>query len=243
MHDLFSNGVSLGSVAHKWEYGPSDHLICFIEAGEKWTHYGYDSRGRLERLIKPDGSTLVHAYDELGRLVHYYGSDFDYHYVYDPRGRLLSVSDAVGRTTRAYDVLGHVVRETLAHGLTLTHTYDELGRCVSLTLPDRSMVTYSYDGVYLRSVSRGAHTHVYAERTLEGQSTKMETPLGDLCIKRDPLGRYLSFHAPRISAENYTYDAVDQLLRYTSHDSLGSMEWRYVYDDLGQVIEEDGRAF
>lgn len=241
-HTIFSGTAPIRTVTHTWEYGPLGRLENFLEAGEKQTRYAYDSKGRLQTIIKPDGSRLIHTYDDLGRLVRYHSHDFDYSYTYDSRDRVISVTDQ-NCTLRTYDPLGNTLRETLANGLTLSKTYNTQGRMVTCTLPDTSQITYAYDGAYLHTISRNGHTHIYSARNLEGQIICAQTPVGEIHINRDPLGRCTRFLAPHYSAQDYTYDPVGNLLSYTHQDQAGQAKHHYTYDDLDQLIQEDGCTY
>lgn len=242
---IFSGTEPINTILHSWEYGPLGRLERFIEAGEKETRYLYDSKGRLQTIIKPDGCRLNHEYDELGRLSRYYADDFDYRYTYDQRDRVTCVHDALSHstTTRTYDPLSNILQETLANGLAFTSIYDTRGRKIRNILPDASSIEYDYDGVYLDTVSRNAYVHTYAVRNLEGQIVEARTPIGKISIARDPIGRYKKLDAPYFSATGYTYDPAGNLTRYAYEDPLGKMECAYSYDDLDQLIQENGHAY
>ncbi|MCC5832258.1 MAG: RHS repeat protein [Chlamydiales bacterium] len=243
IHLIFSGVEPVRTITHTWEYGPLDRLERFIEAGEKETRYLYDSKGRLEAIIKPDGSRLTHTYDDLGRLIRYNSHDFDYTYTYDSHGRVILVADQTSRTLRVYDPIGNILKETLANGLTLSNTYDTQGRRLASILPDMSAITYRYKGIYLHSVSRNGLTHTYTDRNLEGQIVRARTPAGEIEIKRDLLGRYASIQAPYFSAQDYVYDPAGNLLSYLYRDQAGQIKHHYRYDELDQIIQEDERTY
>lgn len=244
-HTIFSNTLPLKTITHRWEYGPLGRLERFIEAGEKETRYLYDSRGRLQTIIKPDGCQLSHAYDDLGRLARYYSIDFDYHYTYDPRNRVTAVVDTISntRTLRSYDPLNNIVQETVANGFTFSNTYDRQGRRIICKLPNESTITYGYDGIYLYTVARKDYTHTYSDRNLEGELLSMLTPAGKICITRDALGRPTSIKSPHYTATDYKYDSAGNLLHYAYQDKLGKDDRNYAYDDLDQIIQEEGHAY
>lgn len=238
-HLFFSGTTQLDSVTHRWTYGPCNRLESFLEGGKRETRYFYDAHGRLETIRKPNGSELRHEYDGLGRLARFYSTDFDYRYTYDEQNRVKRVYDAVKKlsTLREYDSLGNVLREHLANGLVLMSRYDERGKRTALTLPDGSKIAYTYAGDWLQSVSRRVYTHSY-ERNIEGAVVRS----GDVRLTRDLLGRIVLLRSPGIT-EELQYDTVGNLVSNDFRDALGSVEERYVYDDLDQLIEERDHSY
>ncbi len=244
-HTLFADTTPIKTITHYWEYGPQGRLERFVEAGEKETRYLYDPRARLHIIIKPNGCQIIHAYDELGRLARYHAHDFDYHYTYDPSDRVIAVHDSISNTTtkRTYDPLSNICQETLASGLTFSHTYDTRGRRIKTTLPNNSIIDYTYDGIYLHTVSRNNYKHTYSARNLEGQIIQALTPAGEILITRDALGRYTSLVAPHFTAHYTQYDPVGNLIHYTYQDTLGKANRHHTHDDLDQLTQEDEHIY
>ena len=85
-HDVYSQGELIREVVNTWEYDSQNRVICLIEAAgtpdQKITHTHYNSKGQKELIIKPDGVTLTHLYDGLGRLSELFSSDKTIHYSY-----------------------------------------------------------------------------------------------------------------------------------------------------------------
>ncbi len=125
-----------------------------------------------------------------------------------------------------------------------TNTYDTQGRRITLALPDNSTISYTYQGAYLYQVSRKGQTHTYKHRTLDGLLVQAELPsqLGLFTIARDPLTRWIQTESPYFQSK-MSYDAVGNLLTYQFHDSLGTVENHYRYDDLNQLIEESDHTY
>src|SRR5690606_17991519 len=91
--------------------------------------------------------------DELGRLTSKTGEDVDIIYTYDSIGYVgqrVSMIDASGSTTWAYNNYGRSVTESKTIGgvtnSMTTHT-DWLGRPISVIYPGNEVLTYAYDAL------------------------------------------------------------------------------------------------
>lgn len=201
--------------------------------------------GRLKTIIKPTGDVLHYEYDTLGRVQRFFSSDFDYHYTYDIKDRVIEVYDSLSKTKtiRCYDSLGNIVQETLANNLTLLYTYDSLNRKTQCTFLKNFSIFYNYEGLYLKSISKENFQCFYTKRNLQGQIEEIQTPIG--CIKNtyDSLGRLSSSLSSHFSSNNYIYDSLGNLLHYTYIDPLGEKEENYIYDDLNQLIQEEEHTY
>ena len=246
-YSIYSGPQLIKTITHNWEYGPTGRIERFVEAGEKETCYLYDTKGRLQAIIKPSGTQLQHEWDDLGRLARYFSSDFDYRYTYDRNDRILAVYDAVSKrkTTRSYNTLGHMTQEILGSGAQMDNIYDDHGRRSTLTLPDGSTIDYSYNGAYLYAVHRKGLSFSYKIRDLEGYLIEAELPqkLGNIYLKRDPLSRWKEFETPFYQFLKGTYDPVGNLIHYQYQDSLGKVDCAYQYDDLNQLISENEHTY
>lgn len=135
-----------------------------------------DANGSSGFAATPIGaaSTWTYTYDGLGQMLTAKGPRTDVNdltsYLYDERGNLTSVTDALGHATTMsnYDANGRVGEITDPNGLVtdLTYTprgwlasrsvgglntrftYDGTGQLTELTLPDNSKITYTYDGAH-----------------------------------------------------------------------------------------------
>ncbi len=246
---IFNGPDLIKTIIHRWEYGPMGRLECFIEAGEKQTQHLYDEKGRLKTTIKPSGIQFHHEYDPLGRLSRYFSSDFDYHYTYDRNDHLLCVYDTFTKstTTRTYNPLGTVSQEIIATELTFFNTFDHQGRRTKLTLPDASEIDYAYHGAFLHSVTHKGNTFTYQTRDLEGCPLTLELPakMGTITITRDSLSRIAIFSSSFYHSlfPKNAYDPIGNLLYYQYEDPLGSIKCSYSYDQLNQLISEDGHTY
>ncbi len=243
---IYQGPVLQKTITNEWVYGPGGRIEKVIEAGVKVTQYAYDESARLKTVTKPDGYTLHHEYDPLGRLSRYHGTGIDYRYTYDRKGRVLSVYDHVHNNTtlRVYDIYDNLIEEKLATGQILRSDYDPYGKRTAQYLPDDSVINYTYQGPYLFKVSRNGYIHTYSERNLAGKPTLITPPnnLGALTIEWDPLLRWKQFTSSYYQA-HCSYDSEGNLTEYAYTDPIGSDKNTYSYDELNQLLSENEHQY
>ena len=140
-----------------WEYDSMNRLTKCVEAvhapEQKETETMYNAYGQKERIIKADGTVIIHSYDSLGRLSTLKALDDSiiYQYEYDLNSNLTKTIDCKRNTAtlKTYDIHNRLLSETLDNGLQVSYEYDRLGRPIYVTLPDQTSITYVYQGVNL----------------------------------------------------------------------------------------------
>ncbi len=235
-HTVYRGTTPLNTITHSFSYGPMNRLESMVEAGQKRTSWGYDSKGRVHTLTYPNGSQHHHDYDEQGRLTRYAGPDFDYRYSYNKNDAMIKVIEALTNQTteRAYNGHNQVISERLGNGALLLSRYNERGQRTELVLSDKSAIHFSYSGDSLQAVERNGYTHTY-RRDDDGEVIGAELANGErMTIKRDKLGRPVQIKAP-CTALTYSYDGNGNLL--TSNDTV------YLYDALDQLVGEGDRMY
>ncbi len=250
---------SAKKVVTEWTYNNMHQLIKLVEAvgtpEQKTTQTFYDEYGQRSRVVKPDGVELLFAYDGKGRVIRHWSSDgsIDNHFNYDRCDRLTRVFDAVKNLTteREFDLLGNLVQESLANGLTLRYQYDALSRPIHITLPDNSQVECVYQGLDLTEIRRldaeGAvrYLHRYLSKDGLGNITQEEliAELGHATYRYDQLGRVREIEAPHWQQQvpdEGGFDAAGNLLKTSWQDSIGNTTTAYRYDALQQLTSEEG---
>lgn len=248
--------ASTHEVVNAWEYDACNRVVSVIEGvgtpEQKHTQYLYNSDGKKESVIKPDGVRLYFTYDPLGRMLAQYSSDgtFSYRYTYDVRGNVTQVEDLVtgNLTTRRYNDDDHLLEETLGNGLSLSFTYDAMGRPLSMTLPDASSVRYNYQAKNLKDVQRydknGTPTfqHTYENYDLGGRllEEKHAGAAGTSSYAYDILRRLKSHSSDSWNEVNLCYDKTGNLISKATEDAVGVIPSEFEYDDLYQVKKESG---
>lgn len=233
-----------------YTYNLVDNLVEMTEGyksqSEKKVHFIYNDLGLLIKKIKPNGSTCYeHSKEGLISRVYSEGSSddaIDYTYSHDPLGRVVKAVDSSGQIllNRFYDAYGNLSQDTYG-GLTISHTYSSLGRKLSTKLPDSSSIFYTYEGAHLKkSFYKNTSTEI-VERDLSGRICCVRLPYNLGFIKKsiDPLGNLIKIEAPYFSEQN-TFDRAGRLITKTVKDPLGKNQIHYHYDDLDQLISEEG---
>lgn len=238
------------TVTTLWEYDACHQLRHLTEAAgtpeQKHIRYHYNAFGQKERIEKPDGISIIHTYDVLGRLSALQSSDksLSYTYHYDLSNRPIRIDDLLHntQTLRTYDETGRMKEEHLGNGLRMTYSYDDLDRPLTLTLPDDTAIQYTYDALHLREVQRikngrECYKHHYAAYNAYGSATKMNYAgcAGIEQCQYDLLGRMTQSKMPHYS-EQITYDSVGNLTAVKVNDVLN----QYRYDDTYQLQSEQG---
>ncbi len=161
------------------------------------TSFAYDSRGRLESIVRGAGA------DE--RRV-----EFDY----DPLGRVASITDPLLRQVAfTYDGANRVLSQTLPGGRTVGFTWDPKGNLTSLTPPGKPAHGFSYTPVDLTEeysppgVGQGPPETTY-EYNLDRKPTLITRPDGQtIALGYDSAQRLTSITTPR-GVATVTYDPV-----------------------------------
>jgi RHS repeat-associated protein len=113
-----------------------------------WT-YAYDLAGRRISTTDAKDQTVLYAYDDAGQLIgiDYPGSEPDVTFEYDLNGQRIEMTDGLGATIWTYDTLNRLISVTDALGKTISYEYDAVGNRTELEYPDGKTVAYDYDDV------------------------------------------------------------------------------------------------
>ncbi len=242
------------------QYDSVGHLVGLYEAvgtpKARRTLYTYNKAGEKEFEFLADGVTLHYEYDSQGRLACYSSSDqtVHYRYTYDANNNVLAVVDEVQGTTtlRSYDCANRLTQEILGNGLKVRYQYDGIGRMTRMGLPDESGVTYTYNAAHLEEVSRidptaqKLYSHAYLTHDASGHVTASQLikNAGDITYTRDKLSRLHQMKSLHFQEDIPLdgYDAVGNLLTKHRRDIFGENTCRYAYDDLYQLVREEGMS-
>jgi len=251
----------------------------FHSAG-KSVDFERDAAGRITKITDPAGHDVVYDYEAAGDLVSTtdpvgnvtgFAYDGDHRLVdvvdpkgvrairseYDPDGRLIRITDALGQelqlshdldarrevvTNRLglvrvleYDSRGNVVRETDELGHVTTRSYDAKDRLLTETDPlgNTTTNTYNVDGDLVSVTAPLGNTtgFSYDER---GNPKKITDPRGKVTtLTYDSRGNLTSITDPLGGVTTLEYDARGQLLSET--DALGHVT-SFAYDAAGNPV-------
>ncbi len=237
----------------RWAYWPGGHVKQKTENGSTFS-YEYNRLGKLTKVVKPDGVSLSYVYHPSGDLERIVSSDgtIDAEYVYDNQRRVVQAVDhvACSSTLREYDSEGRMIREVLGNNLEIINAYNEKGKRVKMTLPDASGVAYDYDGKKLTAVHRldadghTSYSHKYKAYNSKGylKEAKFIKKCGKLAIKRTQENRLEKLSTPYVN-QQMTYDNGKLVHVATNHSSFEKKhKAAYAYNDLGQLIQDGGKA-
>ncbi|WP_285474051.1 DUF6531 domain-containing protein [Actinoplanes sp. NBRC 101535] len=225
----YDDGGALTGVGdRRFELDERQRIVAAVDAdGVAEARNTYDDAGRVVTQTRNFGNIANFVYLP-GRVTVVGETDT---YVHDQQGRLLAVTDGLGRTLRrTYDEWGNPVTVTDRNGHTVTmrwdehgrllerdgfrYTYDEFGRVVTVVAPTGGQVHHRYEGA----------GRIPSEiRDAEGGLTRLDVRDGLVHGVTDPDGVTLTF----------TLDGAGQVTAVT--DGLGNTA-RVDRDPDGRVL-------
>ena len=257
-HATEGPGQNKKPIITNWTYDCMNKLTGTVEAvgcaEQKHMEVRYNQFGEKSEIIKPDNVRIEYEYDALGRLKYHTSSDksIHYRYSYDANGNVRRVKDRVSglQTVRKHDAMDRLKEERLANGLSVTYAYDGLNQPRNITFPDNSGVEYVYNGKRLTEVHRISqqkerlYTHRYVAYDLQDKLMHAELigNAGKASYTYDNMGRAVNLHYDSWDETITSYDKAGNLLSLNVTDPKHARSCHYAYDDLYQIIEEDGAA-
>ena len=206
-------------------FGPSG---ITSSAGGLNVPFARDQQGRITQITDPNGKVYQYSYDAAGNLAtlalpgnttaitytydtsHFFLSSTDPRgnpetiTTYHPDGRLASIKDAVGNTTRYdYDIAANKTIITNPDGGVVTRKYDANGLLLSETDPLNHTTNYTYDS--------------NRNKLTETNSLQQTTS-----YTYDTRGNLLSFTDPGVKTARWTYNQFGTPI--TSTDQLGNVQ-------------------
>lgn len=254
--EVIIDGVVQREIINICRYNTADKLIETYESEgtpeQKITKFTYDSYGRKESEIKPDGICIQYEYDALGRLEQYYSSDKSIHYIYeyDPSSNPKRIVDKINgtETYKTFDGYNRLIKETLGNGLSSEYSYDLAGKATKMLFPDGSGMEMSYESLLLKEVSRlnqagiKLYSHSYDAYDMAGNVTEntLIGKAGKTKYTIDLQGRMSEMDSEAWSGSILNYDNSGNVSSKTTRDQLGCYSSDYNYDKLDQLNEESG---
>lgn len=229
----FANGSGTPATTVRQVYDAFGHRVQMID-GRGTTTDNYDSRGRITRIVAPEGVLNYEYRGDTIQVARIYtalaaspsGPTADFRYTYDAASRLAAVSIIARNgivltqpetTQYGYDVLGSLRRVTYANGVIADYGYDAFARLVRVTnyAPD-STPTNLGDNTKLSE-------YVYALGLTGRRESVTETRL-------ESSGLY------SMTAIHWSYDNLDRLTSESvdlGNDGTTNRSTIYVYDLAG----------
>ncbi len=257
-YDVFGNntGIDVGNRdLADYTYNSRNGKLSKITYGNGFiVNYVYDELDRIKEIKYNNTVAYAYEYDANGNLCKLADktSNRTYQYKYDDQGRLVGFYEAIGETNTSssvtsYDDQGrlHLVSYSKDYALTSSsanlvtsykYAYTDKGNLSKLTLTSGN-ATYTYSPAY------DALDRVYSSSavmsTSSGSVTNTVTydfTVGSNSNESLQVSKYTSQFGSNNTSYTYTYDANGNITKITL--STGA-QYRYVYDDLGQLVRED----
>lgn len=197
---------------------PASVTCAFGTSLTQTTFFDYDYQGNLLTNTLPEGSTLIHRYDALGRRTRTVDAFTTSTNWFDNLGRLVAVSNALGRVAfTVYDPEDRPTSVTDHNGVTVSMTYDDLGRLRTRTYPDSGVEAWGYTANV-------------------GPATHYTNQLGKVTLyAHDALGRKTNEVQVGMWTNSFTYAFAGELL--TLKDGKNQVT-TWTYDTEGRVKEK-----
>ena len=223
----------------------------------------YNWRGKPEKALTA-GTDTAYFYDPAGNALRMYtgelenlaitgldqASGADFHvtqYTYDTQNRVLSTTDALGKTeSYLYDRNGNLMQTTDRKGQIIGYTYDALGNLTeksarqNASAEKENIYTYTYNRFGQRTQMSGTdQTSDYLydnlgrmiKETLTGGVTKEYT----YDIANNRTGFILNQGTENQMNIQYEYDHLDRLSKIV----VGTVSTTYEYDHNGNILTEN----
>ena len=269
-----------GSLTTTMTYDSMNNLTSVTDPKGYKTTYSYDSNGNLTEVSAPEGVTSRLSVNSKGLVTTATNpmgvkTNFDYNSYgniikttlpalslsssaeYDDASRLISVTDALGRTSKfSYNNNDFLTRETDPEGHRTSYEYDANSNLTSITNAKGGVTSLSYDNVtdWLTSVEFDGATRRY-DYNKDGSLSSFTKPDGTtLNYTYDDLGRVTNDGINRYSYDDklrlssisgddmtlsFTYDGFN---RITGTDCDGHSN-TYSYDDNGNCTSVNNTTY
>ena len=190
--------------------------------------FTYNSMDGLTRVDYPDGNYVSYRYDKSNRLTKVSTAFGDTAYQYDALDRITRVVDRNGyATVYEYDANGNRTAVKYANGLTVSYEYDKLNRLIcEETIDSDSNVVVKY--VYTLGASGERVKVEEIDRTVEYGYDELYRLTSETITKGKTKTTY-----------TYAYDNVSN----RTLKNVDGVETTYVYNELNQLVSEDGTTY
>jgi RHS repeat-associated protein len=224
----------------------------------------FDSQGRAQSIIDPNGvvttltytrqgwlassntagATTLYSYNEVGDLVRIDAPDDSFlAFTYDDARRLTDVTNALGES-RSYtlDAMGNRIKDQIKDSSgSLTRqqqrTYDELGRLLTQIGTGGQTTRYAYDLNNRTTQHTDARNHATSQALdALGRVTQVTDPLGGLsALTYNTNDKLTRFVDPRGVTTHYIYDKEGRVVQVQSPDGGTSS---FTYDNSANIIKK-----
>lgn len=194
-------------------------------AGDLNVPFVRDTQGRITQITDPAGKTFRYGYDAEGDLstVELPGVATPIRYTYEPGHYFRGASDPRGNTqaSSTYHADGRLATVTDAAGNTTRYDYDVAANTSFITYPDGGVATFHYatNGLLLSETDPLGHTTTYTYDANRNKLTETNALQQTTTYTYDARGNVASVTDPAGKTRRWTYNQYGQTL--TATDELG----------------------
>lgn len=220
---------------------PSGNTLTFTPGGivhsaGRSVLFARDSIGRITTLTDPMGNVQRYSYDSNGDLVnHEDAAGYLTRFAYNRNHGLIRVTDPLDRVVarNEYDDAGRLISITNADGRTINFDRDLDARQELITDADGNVTVMEYDDTgNVDRVTNALGGVTLNSYDADGNQISTTNPEGETTLRSfDARGNLLSVTNPAGESTSYTYNAEDKVLSIT--DPLGNTT-DFEYDAAGR---------
>ena len=221
-NNLTGSTDSAGS-SEKLAYDAKGNPTTYTDGNGNVWRYAYDANGNLTGVTDPLGGQASYTYSAANQItssqIEAGGKVYSKTtYGYDRLDRLVSITDANGRTiTQSYDANGNLVEVAYPNGHRVSHTYDSLNRRTATQHDGATVYTFEYD----------------ANNNLTAMSQPGEA--NPFRFTYDANNRLTRETTPWGTATTYSYDAASNMIGLGFEVGGTSHAVRSEYDSAGRL--------
>ncbi len=241
-----------------YAYNAENNLLSITYANGTQQAFTYNPLGEATQYLTADGQAINYTYNAQGLIAsETFANNTSYSYLYNAQGNVTSATDADGNVTSfvygdtanvnlltkveypggtwlefSYNAIGQRTQSIDQTGFTTNYTYDSLGRLSKLTDGNGNLIVlYTYDsaGNLIEKENGNGTFTIY---TYNGDADA--TSITNYAPSTGSTSYDLA-NSTVNSFDNYTYDALGNILTDTSQDG----KWSYSYNadsELTQAI-------
>ncbi len=220
------------------KFDDSSRLIEQTDVFGNVTKMEYDSRGRMTKIIYPDGTEETISYNENNQPTSVSNrNNTVIYYTYDDRNNLISMTDENGNVSSyEYDNYDNLTAYTDRNGSLWTYTYDDRNHLQEASDCLGNKYQYAHDdaGRLTSYTSPAGHTVEYTY-SKDGDLLSISDADGESLYSYDANGSCIGITDRMGNSQQFEYNVAGQLISVT--DAMGATH-TFTYDDEGNLATE-----
>ncbi|MPM21493.1 Protein RhsC [bioreactor metagenome] len=221
-------------------------LLCITQHDGLQSRFNYNAQGQIEQSIRENGASDHYAYDPLGRLAsvtNALGNTTRYRYADDSSEQPSIIIDARGgEKLCSWNQLGQLISYTDCSGSVTRYRYDRFGQLIQTLGEEGTSFQSEYDarGRLIASTDALKQTTIY-DCNEAGDLTRITAPNGNVVqFERDVQGQLKVYHYSGYT-QQFDYDEAGRLTRLINENGAQTTFEYDVMDRLTRQVNFDGR--